>query len=413
MSELPLDGVKVLDLSRLLPGGFCSLLLADFGAEVVKVEDTGVGDYLRWAPPYYEGPEQTVRSALFLALNRGKRSVRIDLKSERGREVLSALARDADVLLESFRPGVLDRLGVGYEQLRSANTRLVYCAITGYGQDGPARGRSGHDLNYLGLNGMLALTGEADGPPVQPAGQIADLGGGALMALAGILCALRERERSGQGQFVDVSMFDGSLSWLALVAAQAFATGVAPRRGQLPLGGGFVCYRPYRCADGYVTRAALEHKFWSAFCRGVGRDDLLELAFEPPGSDAHRAMSEIFAARTREQWSAFAAEHDCCLEPVLDLDEALESELTAARSMIVSLEQPGAEGPVKLLGTPIKLSRTPPNPTQAPGPALGEHTDEVLSAAGFSAEEIAALHASGAVAGPVDVVQGSFLGRFR
>src|SRR5207302_5137521 len=174
---------------RLLPGGFCSLLLADFGADVIKVEDTGMGDYIRWSPPYHEGAEETARGALFLALNRGKRSIRLDLKSERGKEVLLRLARDADVLLESFRPGVLDRLGVGYERLRSENPGLVYCAITGYGQDGPNRDRSGHDTNYLGLNGLLALTGEAGGPPVQSGGQIADIGGGALMGVIGILIA--------------------------------------------------------------------------------------------------------------------------------------------------------------------------------------------------------------------------------
>ncbi len=409
MSALPLDGLKVLDLSRLLPGGFCSLLLADFGADVIKVEDTAMGDYARWAPPYHDGPDQTARSAFFLALNRGKRSIRVDLKSQGGRDVLTTLARDADVLLESFRPGVLDRLGVGYERLRSVNPGLVYCAITGYGQDGPARDRAGHDLNYLALNGLLALSGEADGPPVQSAGQIADIGGGALMALVGIMSALRERERSGEGQFVDISMFDGSLSWLALVAAGGFATDAAPRRGELALGGGFICYRPYRCADGYVALGALEQKFWSAFCRGVGREDLLERAFERPGSDAHRALCEIFAARTRDQWQAFASEHDCCLEPVLDLEEALGSELVAARSMVAELQQPGAAEPIKLLGTPIKLSRTPADPTRAPAPALGEHTDEVLRAARFSSHDISALHASGAVAGPVQAVPGAFL----
>jgi len=198
-----LEGMRVLDLSRLLPGGFCSLMLADFGAEVLKVEDTGMGDYIRWAPPLYEGAEQSAASALFLALNRNKRSVRINLKSEEGREVLLRLARDYDVLLESFRPGVLDRLGVGYERLREVNPGLVYCAISGYGQDGPNRDRSGHDMNYLGLIGLLGLTGDRDGPPIQSAGQIADLGGGALMAAFGILAALRERRtvlaRHGRG----------------------------------------------------------------------------------------------------------------------------------------------------------------------------------------------------------------------
>jgi alpha-methylacyl-CoA racemase len=409
VSELPLRGMKVLDLTRLLPGGFCSLVLADFGADVIKVEDTGIGDYIRWAPPFYDGAEQTARSALFLSLNRGKRSIRIDLKTEPGKRVLLRLARDADVLLESFRPGVLDRLGVGYERLRAENPRLVYCAITGYGQDGPNRNRSGHDINYLGLNGVLDLTGEAEGPPVQAAGQIADIGGGALMGVIGVLVALRERERSGEGQLVDCSMFDGSLSWLASVAAEAFATGRAPQRGELQLGGALTCYRPYRCADGYVTLGALEPKFWHAWCRGVDRDDLVDHAFDPPGSDAHRAVSEIFAAGTREQWRQFASEHDCCLEPVLGLDEALDSELVKAREMVVEVAQPGAAQPVKLLGAPVKLSRTPADPARAPGPGLGEHTDEVLAEAGFSGEEIGTLHEAGAVAGPAGSVQGAFL----
>jgi crotonobetainyl-CoA:carnitine CoA-transferase CaiB-like acyl-CoA transferase len=401
----PLEGLKVLDLTRLLPGGFCSLLLADFGADVVKVEDTGLGDYVRWAPPFYEGAEPSAGSALFLSLNRGKRSIRIDLKSQAGKDVLLRLARDADVLLESFRPGVLDRLGVGYERLREQNPRLVYCAITGYGQDGPGRERSGHDMNYLGLNGILGLSGEAEGPPVPSAAQIADLGGGALMAAVGVLTALRERDRSGEGQLVDCSMFDGSLSFLAMLAAEMLAGAPVPRRGELRLAGGLVCYRPYRCADGYVTLGALEPKFWSAFCRGVGREDLTDHAFDPPGSDAHRAVSGVFARRTREQWRAFAAEHDCCLEPVMDLDEALDSELVAAREMVVEVEQPGADRPVRLLGVPFKLSRTPGDPSRAPGPGLGQHTREILAEAGYAPTEIDALLESGAVAGPADPVQ--------
>ena len=407
--SLPLAGLRVLDLTRLLPGGFCSVLLADFGADVIKVEDTGMGDYIRWGPPYYEGAEPSARGAMFLALNRGKRSIRVDLKQEQGKEVLLRLARGADVLLESFRPGVLDRLGVGYARLRHENSRLIYCAITGYGQDGPATGRSGHDMNYLGLNGLLALTGEADGPPVQSAGQIADIGGGALTAAVGVLIALRERERSGEGQLVDCSMFDGALSWLAMVAAGMLASGSVPRRGGLPLAGGSVCYRPYRCADGYVTLGALEPKFWAEFCRGVGREDLLEHAFDPPGSETHHAVCEVFAARSREQWRAFAAEHDCCLEPVLELDEALSYELVAARQMVVELDQPGAHAPVRLLGPPFKLSRTPADPTRAPGPVLGQHTDEILAAAGYRPEQISELHELGAVAGPTDAPQRAFM----
>jgi alpha-methylacyl-CoA racemase len=408
MSGLPLEGVKVLDLSRLLPGGFCSLLLADFGAEVLKVEDTGMGDYVRWAPPLYEGAAQSAQSALFLSLNRNKRSIRVNLKSDEGREVLLRLAREYDVLLESFRPGVLDRLGVGYERLREENPGLVYCAITGYGLDGPYTERSGHDMNYLGLIGLLGLTGERDGPPIQSGGQIADLGGGALMAAFGILAALRERDRSGEGQLVDVSMADGALSWLAMVAARYFAEDVVPKRGDLELAGRLVCYRPYAAKDGWVTLGALEPKFWEAWCRGVGREDLIEQQFEAPGSETHAEVERIFLERTRDEWQAFASEHDCCLEPVLDLDEALDSELVRAREMVVELDQPGA-GKVRQLGVPVKMSRTPGG-VRSPGPVLGEHTDEVLATAGYSEEEITALKESGAVAGPAAEVQGSFMG---
>src|SRR5918912_3980796 len=264
---LPLEGVRVLDLSRLLPGPFCSLLLADFGADVIKVDDTAQGDYMRWAPPGYDGADPSAGSAMFLALNRNE--------------------------------------------------------------------RSGHDLNYLAVAGLLGLSGDADGPPLQPAGQIADLGGGALMAAFGILAALRERDRSGEGQLVDVSMADGTLSWLAMLAARYLADGAVPRRGALDLGGGLVCYRAYRCADGWITIGALEPKFWAAFCRGVGREDLIAGQFEPPGSEAHRAVEAVVAARTRAEWTAFAAEHDCCLEPVLELHEVLASEQVEAREMVV------------------------------------------------------------------------------
>jgi alpha-methylacyl-CoA racemase len=401
VSELPLSDVRVLDLTRLLPGGFCSLLLADFGADVVKVEDTQMGDYVRWAPPYYGSEEQQplgTRSALYLALNRGKRSIRLDLKSERGRDAFLRLAQGYDVVLESFRPGVLDKLGCGYAALSEVNPCLVYCAITGYGQTGPHTGRAGHDMNYLGLNGLLGLTGEPHGRPIQAAGQIADLGGGALMAAFGVMAALRERERSGRGQLVDVAMTDGALAWLAMVAAQYLCDGDVPQRGRGMLSGGAACYLPYECADGWVTCGALEPKFWQAFCNGVGRPDLLEHQFAPPGSEGREQVAAVFRSRTREEWRAFNDEHDAMIEPVLDLDEALESELVREREMVVELEQPEL-GPVRLLGLPIKLSRTAGDATR-PAPALGEHTETVLGAAGFSEEQIGELLESGAAAGP-------------
>ena len=413
--SLPLEGIRVLDLSRLLPGGFCSLLLADFGADVLKVEDTGMGDYIRWSPPYYEGAHESARSALFLSLNRNKRSIRLDLKSEGGREALLRLVGEYDVVLESFRPGVLDRLGVGYERMREENPGIVYCAISGYGQDGPKRDASGHDMNYLGLVGLLGLTGESGGEPVQAAGQIADLGGGALMGAFGILAALRERDGSahspgsGEGQMVDVSMADGALSWLAMVAGAYFADGAVPRRGELPLAGSLICYRPYECADGWVSLGSLEPKFWQGWCRGVGREDLIAAQFERPGSAAHAQVQEIFRGRTRAEWEAFASEHDCCLEPVLELDEALGSELVRSREMVVEIDQPGTEKPVRQLGIPVKLTRTPGEHGRLPGPALGEHTEAVLLAAGYSEAQLAKLLASGAVAGPAESRQDTTL----
>jgi len=395
-----LDDVRVLDLTRLLPGGFCSLLMADMGADVVKVEDTGMGDYVRWAPPYHgDDSHQALgtRSALYLGLNRGKRSIRLDLKQDAGRDALLRLAKDFDVVLESFRPGVLDRLGCGYEAMRAANPKVVYCAITGYGQSGPNTARAGHDMNYLGLIGLLGLTGEPGGRPIQAAGQIADLGGGALMAAFGVLAALREREVSGEGQLVDVSMADGALSWLAMTAAAYLCDGRVPERGAEQLTGKFVCYYPYEAADGWVTCGALEPKFWASFCQNTGHPELIEKQFDTPGAEAWQAIAAIFRSKTKDEWRAFNDEHDAMIEPVLDLGEALDSELVREREMVVEVDQPEL-GPVKLLGAPVKLSRTAPDPTR-PAPALGEHTEEVLAASGFSDDEVAALLSSGAAAG--------------
>jgi alpha-methylacyl-CoA racemase len=395
-AALPFEGLKVLDLSRLLPGGFCSLLLADFGADVIKVEDMGRGDYVRWSPPSFPGAEPSADGAPFLSLNRGKRSVRIDLKHEEGKAVLRRLARDADVLLESFRPGVMDRLGVGYERLREENPGLVYCAISGYGLTGPKVHAAGHDLNYLALCGLLAISGDEDGPPAQAGAQIADVGGGGLMAAFGILAALRERDRSGEGQLVDVSMFDGSLAFLAMVAARVFAGDAKPpRRGNHVLGGSVLCYRSYACVDGWVSLGALEPKFFANFCEGVARPDLIEHQYEPAGTPAHAEVEAIFAGRTRAEWQAFADEHDCCMEPVLEVEEALASDLVAAREMVIEFDQPGA-GPVQGLGMPVKLSRTPGRVRRG-GPVLGADTEDVLRESGFAEDEIAALLADGAV----------------
>ena len=228
------------------------------------------------------------------------------------------------------------------------------------------------------------------------------------MAAVGILAALQEARRSGEGQVVDISMTDGSLAWLVMEAGRYYGSGEIPRRGEIMLSGGIICYRPYEAKDGWVTCGALEPKFWAAFCRGVGREDLIEHQFAKPGSEAHRAVEEIFKTKTRDEWRVFNDQHDAMIEPVLDLDEALDSGLVREREMVVGWEQPGI-GPVRQLGVPVKMSRTP-GTVHAPAPALGEHTDEVLQEAGFSADEIAALLASGAAAGPsAEATAGRFM----
>jgi crotonobetainyl-CoA:carnitine CoA-transferase CaiB-like acyl-CoA transferase len=291
--------------------------------------------------------------------------------------------------------------------MREVNPAIVYCAITGYGQDGPNTQRAGHDMNYLGLTGLLGLTGEPGGRPIQSAGQIADIGGGALMAAFGVMTALHEARRSGEGQLVDVSMTDCALSWLAMVAGAYLCDGRVPKRGEEQLTGGFACYYPYEAADGWVTCGALEPKFWVAFCNGVGRPDLIDRQFARPGSEEWREIAEIFRSRTRAQWQVFNDEHDAMIEPVLELDEALDSELIRAREMVVELDQPHL-GPVRQLGIPVKLDRTPGS-VHTPAPALGEHTEEVLRDAGYSEEEIAEMLSSGAAAGPAAPAEARFM----
>jgi len=400
-----LSDLRVLDLTRLLPGGLFTQLLADLGADVVKVEDTGAGDYLRWSEPAYDGDDDSARSAAFLWLNRGKRSIRIDLKREDGRSVLLDLVRRSDAVVESFRPGVLDRLGLGYEALAAVNPRLVLCSVSGYGQDSARSARSGHDTNYLALSGLTALTGAAGGSPAPSAGQFADIGVALLGAFA-VLAALRERDRSGRGQHVDVSLFDASILWLGLLVAKQLCDGEPVRRGVTERA---VCYRLYACADGHVALAALEPKFWEAFCRGIGRADLVANQWDREGSEAHEALVRVFASRTRAQWEQFASENDCCLEPVLELDEALASDLVQERGLVATLAQPGIARAVRHLAAPLRLSRTPAQ-ARGPAPGLGEHTREVLRSLGRTPEEIEMLEKSGAVAGPHrSGARGSFL----
>lgn len=317
---MPLTGVRVLDLSRLLPGPFATMILAGLGADVVKVEDLDGGDYLRWTPPL-----RGETSVMFTSLNRDKRSLRLDLRSARGRELFLELVERFDVVVESFRPGTLDRLGLGVEALHERNPRLVVCSISGFGQDGPDRLHVGHDLNYLARAGALGITGTADGQPVVPGVQIADIGGGSLGAVAAILAALRLRDRTGAGSHCDVSMVDGVLSWMAPHIA-AVRSGSPSGAARMLLNGGHPCYRVYRCADGWMSVAALEPKFWARLCELLDVDDIRDGAFAS-GEDAERVAGRLegaLLAGTRAHWREHFTGEDVCCEPVLDIDEVIE-----------------------------------------------------------------------------------------
>jgi len=385
----PLSGIKILDLSRLLPGPFATMLLADMGAEVVKVEDPNGGDYGRWAPPLLGN-----LSAHFHALNRNKKSITLNLKHPQGASLFLQLVKKFDIVLEQFRPGVMDRLGVGYQDARKANARIVYCSLTGYGADGPYRDRAGHDLNYMGIAGAASTTGPAGGPPVVPGVQVGDIGGGALMCAIGILAALHHRDRVGEGQFVDVSMTDGIVSWLVLQASDYFADPrEEPRPGEMRLNGSLLCYRIYETGDGrHVTMGALEPKFWEAFCRAVGKDHLLaeQYAMGPAQEKPREELEALFRSKTFDQWVAFAADKDLMLEPVLTFGEAFSHPQIKARKMVIEIDDPRT-GPQKQLGFPVKFSETP-SEIRAFAPELGQHTEEVLvKELEFSRDKIAEL----------------------
>jgi alpha-methylacyl-CoA racemase len=387
---LPLAGVRVLDLTRLLPGPFASMVLGDLGADVVKVEDPQGGDWLRWLPPL--AGEQ---SGAYHALNRNKRSVVIDLRRPDGAACFRRLARGADAVLESFRPGVLDRLGVGWEALRAENPRIVLCSITGYGQEGPYAARAGHDLDYVAIAGVLA----ANGPPERPLPlgvQVADVAGGSWPAVAGMLAALIRARATGEGAHVDVSMTEGALALLALPLGLAAARRSPIARGGELLTGGAACYGVYRTRDGrHVALGALEPKFFAGFCAAVGRPELAERQLEAGGAGPRAELEEIFASRTRDEWTAFGAEHDVCLAPVLEGDEPREDPQLRARGAFVEVPTPWEGKALPGVVTPIRI-RGEAAPLR-PAPRAGEHADAVLGEAGFGADEIAALRASGAV----------------
>jgi len=389
VSDGPLAGVRVLDLSRLLPGPMCTLYLADLGADVVKIEDTDAGDYARGL----DAPAGST-SAFYRAVNRGKRSVALDLKQDEGRDAFMCLARGANVMLESFRPGVVRALGVDYDAVARVNPAIVYCSLTGYGQDGPRAAMAGHDINYLGYAGVLDQTGVHGGPPALCNVQVADLLGGAASAAIAILAALVGASRSGRGRYIDVAMADASLAHNVFALHALEQRGTPPVRGADLLTGGVPCYGVYATADArFVAVGALEHKFWSALCNALGRPDLVEgrLARGDEGARVRDALQAVFVTATRDEWTARLAGVDCCVTPVLDIAEAMRDAQFSAREMVGRRSDGTRE-----IAPPFRMSGHAFAPDRS-APALGAHTREVLLEAGLGDEAIARLAARNVV----------------
>ena len=377
MTGLALEGVRVIDLTAYLSGPYCSMILADHGADVIKIERPKVGDEARRMPPFING-----ESAPFMLWNRNKRSVALDLKDERDRARCLELVREADVFIENFKPGVADRLSLGYDALAALNPRLIYCSISGFGQTGPYRARGGFDLMVQAMSGIMSVNGPEDGPPHRVPMAIADIGAG-MFAAIGILAALQARTRTGHGQQVDTALYDAALSFGLYEAAHFFATGEnPPRLGQAHRAS--APYQVFRTSDGWVTIGANTQALWAKFCEVIGKGELAgDTRFrDNAGRVANRPalaalVQDALAAGTTREWMARFEAAEIPAGPVQTYDQVFADPQVQARSMAAEIEHPSA-GKTRTLGIPVKLSDTP-GALRRPAPKLGEHTEEVLS----------------------------------
>lgn len=387
----PLKGIRVLDLSLLLPGPLCSQHLADMGAEVIKVENPRLGDGTRYMSAKVE-KNGNAMSGMFLMLNRNKKSITVNINRDGGKNVIRKLLETTDILLEGFRPGKMEELELGYETLKQKFPRLIYCAISGYGATGPKKHHAGHDANYISLSGLMDSNGEANGKPVIPGFQVADIGGGTLVAVGAICAALYSREKTGEGQFLDISMQDGAFNFLHLYAGEFVASKTDPVRGKMPLSGGLPNYSVYETADGkFVVLAALEEMFFKTFLRQIDKVELLnKYEFNDKGLQALKEeLMAIFKSKTFREWAPLFDHPDCCLSPVLSLSEAFSDNQLRERGAVMSMHHP-ALGEIHMIGSPYRFSKTPVSYRTLP-PEHGEHTQEILANLGFSADEIAEL----------------------
>jgi crotonobetainyl-CoA:carnitine CoA-transferase CaiB-like acyl-CoA transferase len=379
----PLAGIRVLDLTRLLPGPVATLHLADLGAEVIKIEDPQVGDYARTL-----GTGEGADSAYFRMINRNKQGLRLDLKKPEGVEVFKRLASTADVIVESFRPGVMEKLGVGYAMIAALNPRIAYCSISGYGQDGPYKDLAGHDINYLGYTGVLDQIGCAGGNPAVPNFQIADLLGGALTAAMGILAAVVEAQRAGKGRHIDVSMTDSVLAHTYFTMLRLNDSGHSLPRGADLLSGGLPCYGAYRCADGrHMAVGALEGKFWKICCEVLDHPEWVSRQWD---ASLRADVATVFASQPRDEWAKRFSAVDCCVTPILTPEEALKNEQITARGMVLR------EDGLTQFAPPLKMSEFE-FAIRQPAPAGGQHNAAILAAAGYGPGEIEQIAASGAL----------------
>jgi len=377
-----LQGIIILDLSRLFPGPYASMILADLGADVLRIEDR------RFAG---EGPGMPT-------VMRNKRHMTLNLKHPQGKEIFFRLAREADVVLEGFRPGVTRRLGIEYESIRGMNEKIIYCSVTGYGQDGPYRDMVGHDINYLSFGGVLGLNGDTGGAPVVPPIQVADMAAGGMNAALGILAALIARQRTGRGQYIDISMLDGVVAMLPFPASMLWSLGQSPRRGDTLLSGRYPCYQVYETKDGgFISIGALEPRFWEALCKKLGREDFIPAQYDEGEKRAEMfsCLRETFKKKNREEWMGELQDLDVCVGKVLDLEETFRDPQVVCRRMVTEFQDAG-KGKMKLLSSPVKLSETPPDIRAAPA-EFGEHTGEVLRELGYNADQIAEMKRTGIV----------------
>ena len=392
----PLSGVKVLDLTQFMAGPFCTMLLADMGADVIKIEKPDGGDDTRrMGPPFLNG-----ESAAFLGINRNKRSVVLNLKSEAGTDTFRRLVGRGDVLVQNFRPGTMERLGLGYEEVRALNPALIYAHLSGFGTTGPYKDRGGFDLVAQGMSGLMSITGLPGAPPVKVGVPIADLNAGSYAAY-GILCAYIHRLKTGEGQFVDTSLLEAGIAYTIWESAIFFATGEVAE----PAGSAHRLSAPYqafRTRDGYLNIGSANQPNWERMCRAIGRGDLLEDARFTTNADRMQNLAELaatleetFARRTTADWLDLLEKASVPCGPIYDISEVYADPQVLAREMVVETTHPTA-GPVRNIGIPVKLSETP-GAVRSPAPTLGQHTDEVLAEFGFSDTEISRLKECGAV----------------